>query len=119
VWTCGNGHTAGVSPSTVCDDKLADQWLMEDTQSAVNAVNNLVKVPLTQNEFNALVDFVFNIGARAFMNSTMLMLLNSGDYAGAANQFERWTLCKGVVVAGLLNRRKDEKALFNQPDGES
>ncbi len=112
IWTCGNGHTAGVSPSTVCDDALADEWLREDTQNAVNAVNNLVSVSLTQGEFDSLVDFTFNIGIRAFAESTMVVLLNQGDYAGAALQFERWDLCKGVVVAGLLNRRKDEEEEF-------
>jgi len=117
VWTCGDGHTDGVGPSTTCDDALADEWLIQDTQMASNAVNNLVSVPLTQNEFNALVDFTFNCGIHAFSQSTMLILLNSGDYAGAALQFERWDLCDGKVVAGLLNRRKDEETEFDSSSG--
>ncbi len=113
VWTCGYGHTQGVGPSTVCTPELAQEWLQQDLRAATNAVNNLVTVPLTQEEFNALVDFTFNVGVRAFSKSTLLILLNESDFSGASLQFERWVLCKGHVVAGLLNRRKDEKALFD------
>lgn len=113
IWTCGYGHTSGISPSTVCTPELAAEWLQEDTQTAVNAVNRLVIVDLTQSEFDALVDFVFNVGTGNFANSTMLELLNQGDYAGAAGQFERWDKCNGQVVAGLLNRRIAEEKEFN------
>lgn len=113
IWTCGYGHTLNVSPSTVCTPELAAIWLASDTESAVAAVNRLVSVPLNQNEFDALVDFVFNLGATKFASSTMLDLLNKGDYSGAALQFERWDLCGGKVVAGLLNRRIVEKNEFN------
>ena len=113
VWTCGYGHTDGVGPSTVCTLALAEQWLQEDIQSAVNTVNHLVKVTLTQGEFDALVDFVFNEGAGHFESSTMLDLLNAGSYQAAAGQFERWDMCAGQVVAGLLRRRQAEKTEFN------
>lgn len=113
IWTCGYGHTSGVSPSTVCTEELAAEWLRQDTQNACNAVNRLVDVSLTQPEFDALVDFVFNLGAHQFENSTMLELLNQGDYQGAAGQFQRWDKCNGRVVAGLLNRRIAEQKEFN------
>jgi lysozyme len=116
VWTCGYGHTSGVGPSTTCTPELAAQWLTEDTQFAVNAVNNLVEVGLTQPEFNALVDFTYNIGVGAFQKSTLLLYLNQGDYVNAAAQFERWSYCNGVKVPGLFNRRVDEETLFNTPD---
>lgn len=119
VWTCGYGHTSNVGPSSICDDALAKQWLLEDTQIAVNTVNRLVKVDLTQNEFNALVDFVYNVGSGNFAKSTLLDVLNEGNYASAASQFLQWKYCRGVVVAGLLNRRNDEKNLFNKPDSEN
>ena len=118
VWTCGYGHTTGVGPSTICDETLARKWLLEDISIASRSVNRLVNVKLDQEEFNALVDFVYNVGVNAFATSTLLELLNKGDYSGAANQFLRWKFCKGVVVAGLLNRRNDEKKLFETPDKE-
>jgi len=116
LWTCGYGHTTGVGPSTVCDETLARQWLEFDIRVASSAVNRLVLVELTQNEFDALVDFTFNVGVNALQHSTLLDLLNGGDYQGAAQQFERWKFCKGAVVAGLLKRRQDESDLFK---GES
>jgi lysozyme len=113
VWTCGYGHTSGVGPSTTCTIALAAEWLEQDTQEAVSAINQLVTVQLTQPEFDALVDFVFNIGSTQFSKSTMLDLLNAGNITGAALQFQRWDLCGGKVVAGLLNRRIAEQNEFN------
>jgi lysozyme len=60
IWTCGWGHTFGVHAGTTCTQEQADAWLLEDVQSAVGSVNRLVTAPLTQNEFDAVVDFVFN-----------------------------------------------------------
>lgn len=117
VWTIGYGHTGGVTPNQTCTQEEADAWLQIDIQSAVRAVQTLVKVPLTQDEFNALVDFVFNAGTGNFAASTMLARLNLGDYAGAAAQFERWDLAGGAVIRGLLNRRiAEEKEFDGQPD---
>ena len=112
ICTCGYGHTKGVSPGTVCSPELAAEWLAADTQSAVNAVNQLVTVPLTQGEFDALVDFVFNLGATQFSKSTLLDVLNTGDYAAAALQFARWVSCDGKPLAGLLRRRQAETKEF-------
>jgi lysozyme len=117
VWTIGYGHTGGVQPGQTCTQEQADEWLQIDIQTAVRAVQTLVKVPLTQDEFNALCDFVFNIGSGNFAASTMLAKLNLGDYAGAAAQFQRWDLAGGNVIQGLLNRRIAEENEFNgQPD---
>jgi lysozyme len=114
VWTIGYGHTGGVQPGQTCTQEQADEWLQIDIQGAVRAVQTLVKVPLTQDEFNALVDFVFNVGSGNFAASTMLARLNLGDYAGAAAQFERWDLAGGNVIQGLLNRRIAEENEFNE-----
>jgi lysozyme len=114
VWTIGYGHTHGVYPGMACLPQQAFVWLQSDMMDAQDAVNQLVTVALTQPEFDSLTDFVFNIGATAFARSTLLRLLNAGDYANAANEFERWDLCKGQVVAGLMRRRQAEKAEFNQ-----
>ena len=112
VWTIGYGHTRGVHAGMTCTLQQAMAWLILDTQEAVDAVNRLVVPQLTQHEFDALVDFVFNLGDGAFAHSTMLRLLNSGDIASAAGQFALWDHIGGREVAGLLRRRLAEKAEF-------
>lgn len=112
VWTIAWGHTRGVKEGDTCTAEQADAYLLDDVAFAEGAVNRLVEVPLTQPQFDALVCLVFNIGAGAFAGSTLLRLLNAGDYTGAANQFPRWNKSKGVILNGLVARRADEKALF-------
>lgn len=112
VWTIGYGHTSGVHAGMVCTQSQAEAFLQEDVSHAEREVNRLVQVPLTQSEFDALADFQFNTGALG--KSTLLELLNAGDYHGAAAQFERWDRVKGVEVAGLLRRRKAEEEEFNE-----
>jgi len=79
------------------------------------AVNDYVKTTLTQNEFDALVSFTYNLGAGNLLSSTLLKKLNAGDKAGAANQFEAWNKAGGKVFEGLVKRRAAEKALFLKP----
>lgn len=112
IWTIGWGHTRGVGPGMTCSQAQADQWLLDDVQDAVNAVNLLVKIGLTQEEFDALVDFVFNCGVGNFQRSTLLAKLNANDVQGAIDEFDKWDLCDGTVIAGLLRRRNAERALF-------
>jgi lysozyme len=112
VPTIGVGHTEGVSLGMTCTQEQADEWLQEDLAGAVSAVNSLVTVPLTQGQFDALVDFTFNEGSGHLMNSTLLRLLNAGNYQGAAAQFKYWNLAGGEVEPGLVTRRAAEKALF-------
>jgi lysozyme len=114
VWTIGYGHTAGVTQGMTCTQAQAETWLLEDIQWAASVVQNQVLVPLTQGEFDALVDFVFNVGSGNFASSTMLRMLNAGNFAGAADQFARWDLAGGQVVAGLLRRRIAEEGEFNE-----
>ena len=111
-WTIGYGHTAGVKEGDTCTQEQAEQWLSEDIQWASSVVNKNVTVTLTQQEFDALVDFVYNLGSGNFENSTLLELLNSGDYAGAAEQFERWNKVHGTIIAGLVRRRLTEESEF-------
>lgn len=113
VLTIGYGHTSHVYEGQTCTQAEADAWLAQDVGIAEAAVNRLVTVKLTQGEFDALVDFTFNVGVGAFSNSTLHHLLNEGNYKAAANEFEKWDYCGGVVVAGLLRRRLAEKAVFN------
>ena len=112
VWTIGYGHTHGVYQGMTITEQQAEQFLHEDVKWAEDAVNQYVHVSLTQNQFDALVSFVFNVGTGNFSNSTLLRLLNKGDYKGAADQFLRWNKQKGVVLNGLTTRRKNERALF-------
>jgi len=115
VPTIGFGHTLGVKMGDTCSQSEANKWLVEDTEVAQHAVNQLVTVPLNQNQFDALVIFTFNVGSGAFKNSTLLSLLNQGATTGAANQFLAWNHVDGVVSAGLTNRRMAERTLFLEP----
>lgn len=119
-WTIGWGHTRGVKPGDVCSKELALIYLQEDLQEAANAVNRLVKIPLNQNQFDALCSLVFNIGSEQFEDSTLLRKLNKKDYLGAAKEFPRWNKgrVKGklVVLNGLVTRRKAEQNLFLSED---
>ncbi|WP_191939625.1 lysozyme (plasmid) [Pantoea agglomerans] len=112
VLTIGYGHTAGVQPGDVITAKQADTFLQEDVAESVRAVNRLVTVPLTQNQFDALVSFVFNLGIGNFRTSTLLKKLNAGDYTGAADEFSRWVRAGGKQLPGLIKRRDAEKSLF-------
>ncbi len=114
VWTIGFGHTRGVFQDMVCTVVQAIDWLIEDYKIAEDAVNHLVLPQLNQDEFDALCDFVFNVGATNFLHSTLLKMLNLKDYKGAAGQLLVWDHCDGKVLAGLLARRVAEENLFNE-----
>ena len=113
-WTCGYGHTGpDVQQGTACTPAQALAWLEQDVQMAEIAVKTLVTEPLNQNQFDALVDFTFNEGAGHLRYSTLLKLLNSGDFAGADAEFAKWNLAGGRVLPGLCTRRANEAALFS------
>lgn len=113
VWTNGYGNTHGVVPgSTITLDQAQDD-LASNIRGSEYVVNRVVVVPLTQNQFDALVDFVYNLGAGNFQGSTLLRLLNSGDYVGASNEFPKWNHSGGHIIDGLTRRRLAEQALFN------
>ncbi len=90
----------------------ADSALISDLAQCERAVNRLVKVTLTQNQFDALVSFVFNVGSGNLQSSTLLRKLNSGDYKGAADEFLRWNKAAGKVMNGLVARRTAEREFF-------
>lgn len=115
VWTIGVGHTGPeVVKGLSCTMEQVTKWLAEDVREAEDAINSLVKVPLTQNQFDALVSFVFNVGVNAFKGSTMLQKLNGKDYSGASNQFPRWNKDNGRVITGLTKRRLLEQSVFQK-----
>lgn len=112
VWTIGYGTTENVDPGDEITEQAAEEMLMDDLIEASSDVDQLVYVELTQEQYDALTSFVYNVGRNAFRNSTMLKLLNAGDYEGAAKQFPRWNKAAGRVLAGLTQRRKAERRVF-------
>jgi lysozyme len=112
VWTIGVGHTANVHKGDTCTMEQAMDWLDYDLSVADCAVNKLITVPLNQNQHDALADFVFNLGEGSLAHSTLLKVLNAGDYDGAANQILAWDHAGGKVLQGLTKRRIAERALF-------
>ena len=114
VWTIGYGHTQGVFRGMIITQAQADDWLREDLEKFESYVTDAVSVKLTDNQFSALVCFCFNVGPGkdGFGGSTLLKLLNTGDYQGAANQFPRWNKVNRKPWLGLTRRRLAERALF-------
>lgn len=112
VWTIGYGHTGGVAERQSVTKQEAEEYLKSDVAFAEDVVNEYVEVELTQHQFDALVCFVFNVGADAFRDSTLLRLLNQGQTEEAAEQFLRWNKAGGKVLTGLTRRREAERELF-------
>jgi lysozyme len=117
VTTIGNGHTKGVKLGQVITKEQAEVFLREDLKVAEDTVNKLVKVKITQNQFDALVSLVFNIGTGNFANSSVLKFLNAGNYKAAADRFRLWNKQKQKdgsfkELGGLTKRREQERELF-------
>ena len=116
VWTIGYGHTGpNVRNGLTITEDQAEQLLESDIAGSVACVNRAVTTSIEQHRFDALVDFVFNLGAASLLTSTLLRHINAGQLEEAAAQFLLWDHCKGVVVPGLLNRRRAEMEMFLQP----
>lgn len=112
VNTIGVGHTLGVKITDKITMDQADEFLRADLEDAEDAVHRLVTVPLTQGQIDALVSFVFNLGAGSLGKSTLLKKLNAGDYDGAADEFPKWSMAGGKLLPGLLKRRTSERCMF-------
>jgi lysozyme len=111
--TIGYGHTgADVKTGMTITAAEADALLSRDLIAAEMAVSGAVTVPISENQFSALVSFVFNLGAGNFCGSTLLKKLNANDIFGAADEFPRWNKVNGQVLAGLTRRRNAERTLF-------
>ena len=113
--TIGCGHLLHHNESypTGITHSQAIDLLSNDLMRFEDVVNKEVKVPLTQSQYDALVIFAFNIGTGAFRNSTLLKELNQGKYDEVPEQLSRWTKAGGKKIAGLVNRRNNEIALWN------
>ncbi|HEJ7889825.1 TPA: lysozyme [Serratia liquefaciens] len=117
VWTIGYGWTQPVDgkktgPGMVIDQATADRLLKCGVVQYEQGINQLVKVKITQGQFDALVSFAYNLGLRSLSTSTLLRKLNAGDKQGAANEFGKWVSAGGVKLPGLVKRRSAERELF-------
>ncbi len=119
--TAGYGHLVTKSDNLLLGETISEnqagKFLKRDLMKAENTVNSLVNVPLNQNQYDALVSLVFNIGYKHFKNSTMLIKLNDYNYSGALAEFKQWVYVtiknKKIISAGLSHRRYSESDLFN------
>lgn len=117
IWTIGWGTTEPIQGKAICKgmtitQKQADQLLLDNLIQYEQGVTKAVKVKLNQNQFDALVSFTYNCGIQALQRSDLLIYVNQKDFLKAANEFERWNKANGVVLGGLIKRRKAEKELF-------
>ena len=129
IWTIGWGHAIRVGGAYLRGKQnrkaafdlypggitlqQAETLLRGDVLDACRDVESLVEVPLTDNQFAALVSFTFNLGRGNLARSTLLRKLNEKDYAGAAAEFPRWNKAGGKVLGGLVERRAAESSLFS------
>ena len=114
VWTIGYGHTKGVYNGMTITQEEAEQMLLTELEEYEGYIENMVTVPLTQNQFDALVVWIYNLGPTNFKNSTLLKELNAGNYNAAGQEITRWNKAGGKVLAGLVKRREAEAELFNE-----
>jgi lysozyme len=104
----------------VISQELADKFFLDDIWNFEEEVNYLLRVPVTQNQFDALVSFAYNVGsdidtdtlAEGLGDSTLLKYLNAGNLGAAADEFPKWNKAKGKILPGLTRRRKAERELF-------
>lgn len=111
VWTIGYGHTGGVAPNSTITQELANTLLEHDMQYAANIVNTHCS-PCSQGQFDALTDFVFNVGPTQFLTSHLYRYHVAGEYDKAAAEFPKWKYDNGQVEPGLVTRRERERLLY-------
>ncbi|CAI1137336.1 lysozyme [Serratia proteamaculans] len=117
IWTIGYGWTQPVDgkkigPDMVIDQATANRLLKCGVVQYEQGVNQLVKVKITQGQFDALVSFAYNLGLRSLSTSTLLQKLNAGDKQGATNEFDKWVNAGGKRLEGLVKRRAAEREMF-------
>ena len=112
VLTIGYGITKNVTENMEISQEEADEMLNEEITEYEEYVNNMVKVPLEQNQFDSLCAWVYNLGPTNLEKSTLLKLLNAGDYHLIPSQIRRWNKAGGETLKGLIRRREAESLLF-------
>ena len=112
VWTIGYGHIKGVQEGMTITEMQAEEMLQSELIEYEGYINDLVEVELNQNQFDAMVSWVNNLGGGNLRSSTLLKVLNAGNYAGVPEQMIRWNKAGGKVLEGLTRRRQAEADLF-------
>ena len=114
-YTIGYGATGpGIHKGVTWTQQQADKRLEQDVTRFVDGVRSMLKRPATDNQLGAMTSLAYNIGIGAFRRSTLLRLFNAGDAVGAGKQFDRWNKANGRVMKGLIRRRADERAVYEQ-----
>jgi len=112
VWTIGYGHTKGVKEGDNISLKQAEAMLEEELVEYEGYINNMVELGLEQNQFDALVAWVYNLGPTNLRESTLLKVLNQGLFDEVPFEIKRWNKAGGQVLNGLVRRREAEALLF-------
>jgi len=116
VWTIGFGHTKGVEEGQTCSIEDAELMLTDEMEEYEGYINNMVKVDLQQHEFDSLVAWVYNLGPTNLGESTMLKVLNGGQFDRVPDEMNRWTRAGGEILEGLVRRRQAESLMFQNLD---
>jgi len=116
VWTIGYGHTKSVTEGMEITNDIANEMLEAEVCEYENYINQHVSVPLKQNQFDAMVSWVYNLGPANLISSTLLKVLNAGDYDGVPAQIKRWNKAGGQTLDGLIRRREAEALLFQNKE---
>ena len=116
VWTIGFGHTKGVEEGQTCSIEDAESMLADEMDEYEGYINNMVKVDLQQHEFDSLVAWVYNLGPTNLGESTMLKVLNGGQFDRVPDEMNRWTRAGGKILEGLVRRRQAESLMFQNLD---
>ncbi len=112
VWTIGYGHTKGVKEGDIITEEQAEHFLKKDLEPVEKVVNREC-MGINQNQFDALVSFVFNVGETAFCRSTLLKCVKANPAnLNIKGEFARWNKAGGMILAGLLRRRRAETELY-------
>lgn len=112
VWTIGYGSTIDVHPGLTITQDEANDRLHAAVADCEESLKTLANVPLTQGQFDALVDFIYNLGARRLADSTLLKKLNAGYPKDAADEFKKWVFAGHKILPGLVKRREAERLMF-------
>ena len=113
IWTIGYGHTATAQQGQTITEKQAEALLIQDVQTAENAVNSQISAPINQNQFDALVSWTFNLGSGSLFRSTLKKKVNANpNDPSIKDEFMRWVNAGGQVLNGLVKRRAKEAELY-------